>query len=82
MNAPPVPYQQRVKLERDELAQKICKLTSFITCAEVDTYKSLDPFEQSDLRSQLDTMWTYLDTLDRRIERFEDALKQDHLAND
>lgn len=58
------PHQQRVIDERDQLAEKINKLTEFIGS---ERFLSLGG-EQDLLRMQLGAMLQYLSLLERRIE--------------
>jgi hypothetical protein len=61
MNAP---HQQRVIDERDDLAGKIDRLSSFM---EIDAYRALPSEERWALGSQLRYMRGYLEALDARI---------------
>jgi hypothetical protein len=62
------PYQQRVVDERDELADKVEKLSAFLGG---DTYKRLADEEQTRLADQLAAMRQYVAVLNARIEAFE-----------
>lgn len=59
----------RVLKERDELAEKVTKLRSFIT--DEDKFNSVSEQDQEDLKIQLQAMETYLTTIERRIGREE-----------
>jgi len=62
------PHQQRVVTEREELEDKISKLTSFTDTA---IFASLDENEQERLTRQLSHMNAYSDVLAERIENFK-----------
>lgn len=66
------PHQQRVVVERDELAEKLSKLTSFIGST---TYAGLPEDERFDLCDQVNCMHSYRSVLDRRIDRFHGIKK-------
>jgi len=61
-------YQERVHLERAELAVRFHKLQSFTTSPAFDNLPALD---QLLLRQQGNAMQQYLIILDRRIARFK-----------
>lgn len=63
-------YQQRVINERDELSEKIDKLSAFLQAA---TAKNLVNEEQLRLGHQLDTMRLYCTILNQRIDAFPTA---------
>lgn len=62
------PHQQRVIEEREQLQDKITKLSDFVTVN--DFFKTLPEIEQEDLMDQLGIMCLYLEKLDSRISRF------------
>ena len=64
------PHQQRVISERDELSDKVSKLTSFIDPSN-KIYASLDKQDQHLLEDQLIHMCDYLEVLEKRILRFK-----------
>lgn len=61
------PHEQRVIAERDELLGKTGKLNDFFV---TDTFAGLAAADQILLQTQQDQMVCYLNTLNRRIERF------------
>ncbi|MES2352091.1 MAG: hypothetical protein V4641_31375 [Pseudomonadota bacterium] len=61
------PYQQRVITERDELADKITKLTAFLV---TPTYQRLADEEQYRQAKQLEFMGLYCTVLNQRIDAF------------
>lgn len=61
------PHQQRVIDEKNELSDKIYKLSSFRT---TDMFKSLSEKEQDLLTVQLNTMIEYENILEERIQLF------------
>jgi len=61
------PYQERVILERKELAEKTNKLVAFLFGV---TFNSLDAMEQARLLKQYACMQFYLGILDERIAAF------------
>lgn len=63
-----LPHQQRVVEEYKELKERHSKLWDFIM--ENPIYLTLPDEEKSDLKIQLDAMATYVDVLQRRINRF------------
>lgn len=65
-NARPA-HQQRVIMERDELADKITKLAAFLP---TPTYQRLGDEEQTRLANQLDAMRLYCAVLNQRIDAF------------
>lgn len=60
-------WQDRVRIEHNELALKIQNLKAFMT---TDAYKALDKSDAYTLTEQFDAMQTYLEILHDRIERF------------
>lgn len=62
-----LPHQQRVVEELEELSDKVQKLSVFITG---EIFSKLSEDEKKDLVEQLETMETYADILERRINRF------------
>lgn len=60
-------HQQRVIAERDELADKIAKLTAFLATS---TYQRLDDEEQIRLAFQVEAMRPYCMVLNQRIDAF------------
>ena len=62
------PHQQRVVDEYNELQDKTSKLGAFILDNPI--YLSLDIEEQKDMKVQYNAMCIYVDTLERRINRF------------
>lgn len=62
------PHQQRVVDEHKELKERHSKLWDFIM--ENPIYLTLPDEEKADLKIQLDAMATYVDVLQRRINRF------------
>ena len=60
-------YQERVIVEKQELAKKVIALFNFL-CGEV--INSLHPDEQVRLRQQYKYMTLYLDVLSERIANF------------
>lgn len=67
LDAPKLTFQERVVLERDELADKLKRLAEFIAG---DVFGTLDQDEQWRLRTQHDAMTAYCHTLDARIAAF------------
>lgn len=65
--AVPADFRDRVRLEKQELDEKIRKLTAFIESPKFD---DLDASEREDLNSQLWAMTDYAGVLERRISRF------------
>ncbi|AUM58564.1 hypothetical protein KNT81_gp207 [Proteus phage phiP4-3] len=61
------PHQQRVIDEKNELSDKIYKLSSFRT---TDMFNSLSEKEQALLTVQLNTMIEYENILEERIQLF------------
>lgn len=61
------PHEQRVIDEREELADKLGKLSTF---AAGETFAGLPEVDQVLLAGQRDVMSAYLKILDRRIARF------------
>lgn len=61
------PHQQRVVTERDELAEKLTKLNSFIGG---QIFNGLPADERVRLAKQAGLMKDYLDILNERIEAF------------
>lgn len=62
-----LPHQQRVVLEKEELDEKIGKLTPFL---DSSIFQSLDSAEQGRLRVQLAVMNFYSQILGSRIDNF------------
>lgn len=62
-----LPHQQRVVVEKQELDDKISKLSPFISSG---VFQSLDKGEQGRLRVQLAIMQSYSDILGQRVECF------------
>lgn len=67
LSSVPADFRDRVRLEKQELDEKIGKLTAFIESPEFD---DLDASEREDLNSQLWAMNDYASVLERRISRF------------
>ncbi len=61
------PHQERVVVERDELSDKLTKLTSFLVS---DKIMSVHAEEASRLMKQASIMKEYLAILDERIAAF------------
>ena len=61
------PHQERVIFEREELEDKIVKLSNFLNS---NTYKELTEDEQLLLTEQLPIMKDYSDVLFKRIKLF------------
>lgn len=59
-------YQDRLKIEYEELNKKIEKLETFI---KGDIYKTLEFGEQLDMKEQLSVMQNYSRILLRRLKR-------------
>ena len=68
MNKEYAPHQQRVINEKNELQDKFSKLGAFILDNPI--FPALDPEEQDDLQDQYVAMQTYLQILEKRINRF------------
>ena len=62
------PHQQRVVEEKQQLDDRIQKLTAFIESNP--TFGTLDGSEQFDMHQQLNSMEQYAAALGRRIARF------------
>lgn len=62
------PHQQRVVDEKNDLNEKLGKLSSFISGSEI--YKKLPYDEQCRLKAQLFAMQMYFNILDDRIDNF------------
>ena len=62
------PHQQRVIDEKQELDDKIEKLTAFISFSDI--FKELPGMDQLLLHDQLTHMCNYSLTLEKRITRF------------
>ncbi len=60
-------YQERVFREKNDLEDKIFKLTKFTTS---EAYKAVDPDEQIRLKEQLKYMCLYREVLCQRINAF------------
>lgn len=61
-------FQDRVRAELNDLRDKIAKLSAFINGSE--QFPRLHPYEQGDLRAQLEFMSKYAGVLENRISRF------------
>lgn len=61
------PHVQRMMIERNELKDKVLKLDKFIGSNRI--FFTLSEEEQKDMNDQLISMITYLDCLERRINR-------------
>lgn len=61
------PHEQRVLTEKEELGEKIVKLSQFIGTSEV--FQGLDAEDQTLLREQWAAMLDYHDILEQRIAR-------------
>lgn len=61
-------WKERVREERKELADKLTKLTAFIS--RNPDFKGLHVTDRVLLRRQRETMSEYCDVLDKRIARF------------
>lgn len=61
-------YQDRVRLEKDDLDSKILRLNDFLVTNPI--YETLPADEQSRLRRQLDVMREYSSILGERIGAF------------
>ncbi len=61
-------HQQRVVTERDELAERIAKLSAFLA---TPTYQRLDDEEQTRLANQLEAMRLLCAILNQRIDAFK-----------
>lgn len=73
------PHQQRVLEEREQLDERIEKLSNFIVSA---AFYKLDLEDQLLLRRQFVHMNAYLATLDERITRFPPAPAAEEGATD
>lgn len=62
----PTTFQERLKVEHEELVQRLTKLTEFI---DTTTYYSLTTDEQTDLKIQHSYMTGYAGILARRLNR-------------
>lgn len=71
------PHQQRVVIERDDLAVKINKIAVFLGG---DIYRALPNDEQVRLKRQYDVMCIYVHILGKRIDAFNkpDELERFH----
>lgn len=63
-------YQERVRIEKEELDAKIAKLFEFIKDRANTGFSKIDYAEQSRLRIQLAVMQTYSTVLGERIVNF------------
>lgn len=61
------PHQERVITEKQELDDKLQKLSLFLT---TPVFQSLDTEEQQRLRNQFDIMAQYSNILNQRIQAF------------
>lgn len=68
MNKEYAPHQQRVIDEKNELQDKFSKLGAFILDNPI--FPTLESEEQDDLQDQYIAMQTYLQILEKRINRF------------
>ena len=68
MNKEYAPHQQRVIDEKNELQDKFSKLGAFILDNPI--FPTLESEEQDDLQDQYIAMQTYLQVLEKRINRF------------
>jgi hypothetical protein len=62
-------YQERVIEERNDLVEKVNKLTEFLDNSEA--VSTLLPGEEGRLKTQLAVMQAYVEVLDSRIEFFQ-----------
>ena len=62
------PHEQRVIAEFDDLGGKLSKLNDFF---KTETFEELPDADRILLLTQKDQMTCYLNTLQRRINRFE-----------
>lgn len=60
-----MPHQKRLLTERSQLADKVAKLTNFISHGEL--FPKLDEYQQELMREQCESMCKYLEVLDIRI---------------
>lgn len=67
-------YQDRVKDEREKLDGNVCKLAAFINLSPV--FQSLQEAEQEAQREQLEAMYAYRKSLDKRIALFVDPASE------
>jgi hypothetical protein len=63
------PYQQRAVNEKEELDEKIVKLSGFII--DSPFFAAIDLEEQRLLKEQIDVMWKYSEILTERIALFK-----------
>ena len=63
------PHEELVVQERDELADKLVKLSTFIL--KSDTFRALSDDDKQLLRLQRDTMLEYHEILEDRIAGFD-----------
>lgn len=64
--AAPLPWQERVRIERDELSTRLAALTAFINQSK----NRIRTAQMQLLNSQRKAMKAYLDSLDKRISDF------------
>jgi len=62
------PHQERVVIERNELAEKLAKLLAFF---QTDIFNGLPEAERSRLRNQARFMDSYAAVLEERIAAFK-----------
>lgn len=62
------PWQDRVVEERDQLKERLGKLSAFIHSEKFD---ALSAYQQLQLTSQEDSMAAYLDILEERVKNFD-----------
>ncbi len=62
-----LPHQARLIIERDDLAEKLQKLTIFF---DTESFKNIDSAEQKRLIRQASFMRGYLKILNERIQAF------------
>ena len=63
---------ERVRVENDELREKIGKLRDFL---ESEKIKQIDKIQASLLRMQYDTMTAYANILEKRLALYEEESK-------
>ena len=63
---------ERVRVENDELREKIGKLRDFL---ESEKIKQIDKIQASLLRMQYDTMTAYANILEKRLTLYEEESK-------
>ena len=60
------PWQERVIVERDELADKLAKLSAFVT-SRPSSFETLTDREKNLMRAQREAMLTYHEILEERV---------------